>query len=364
MWELFKMTQYDLVNALENLREVYSQRRKRVVALNEAAKAERTAQNNLHSARGKFQEALTQYLALYPEQTPATFSALEPSPALPSVVWLLSDTQRNHLKNESNALDHAIKSFKSALDALSAEPLDVVRLAKAYEALSAIKLPIIELPELLEQYGHVLQEATERLSFSFGGVLRDTFANAGLSIEGRPPSVQIGRFRIDLDFTKRNARLSYGKEVIAERIGLSAEALLKAYQSAHKAIVERESDGAKWLEQLYEAWRTVLFRQNSKATDANLVACYVELALQRQTAAFLRREPKKSLFKDYSRAQFAYDVDLFINQQRLSHKGFRPSLRVAVQAQTGSPERVIWIVSGETADSGSYMSALTFTKED
>ncbi|MDL1921087.1 hypothetical protein FBQ95_00595 [Chloroflexi bacterium CFX3] len=354
------MTQHNLISALEDLRERYTQRRKRVVALNEAAKAERTAQNNLHGARDKFQETLAQYLALYAEDVPTAFGTLEPMPPLPSVTWLLSDAQRNQLKSEINALDSLIKALKSAIDALSTEPLDVVRLAKANEALQATKLPVVELPQLLEQYTQVLQSATDHLSISFGTVLRDAFANEGLVLDGRPPIVQVGRFRVSLDFAKRRASLAYGKEVMVERMGLSAEAILKAYRSAYKALTERSDDGTKWLEQLYDAWRIVRFRQGSDKPDANLVACYIELALQRQATSFLRREPRKTLFKEYSRAQFAYDVDLFINRQRLSHKSLKPSLRVAVQAQTSSPERVMWIVSGETADDGSYMSTLTF----
>ncbi len=358
------MTQPDLINALEDLRERYTQRRKCIMALNEAAKAERAAQNKLHSTRGKLQEALEQYLELYPEEVPAAFSAVEAMPPLPSVAWLLNDAQRGQLKSEINALDSLIKALKNAIDALSAEPRDVVRLAKTYESLQATKLPVVELPQLLEQYAQVLQTATDQLSASFGTVLRDVFANEGLRLDGRPPIVQVGRFRINLDFAKRRASLAYGKEVMVERMGLSTETILKAYRSAHKALTGRGDDGAKWLEQLYEAWRVVHFRQGSSKADANLVACYIELALQRQATSFLRREPRKTLFKEYTRAQFAYDVDLFINRQRLSHKGFKPTLRVAVQAQTSSPERVMWIVTGETADAGTYMSTLTFTKED
>ncbi|MDW8300413.1 MAG: hypothetical protein RML95_13875 [Anaerolineae bacterium] len=354
------MSQYELIDTLERLHETYSERCKRITALLNEVKADYKDQRKAQNRRNRIKDGYVQYRLFYPEDMPPE-EAIAPDP--PPAVWAIQDSERTRMRSNLNTLNRVVKALHFAAEALQTEPLDAVKLAKGQEMLKALRSALPELPDILGRYEVILQATVERLSITFGATLRDAFAAEGLTLEGRPPHMHVGRFRIALDFTKRTANLSYGKEPVGKSVKLSAELILKAYRAAYKEIYEREMNGEEWIKQLYEAWRTTCFRQGSRESDASLVACYVELALQRQSDSFLRREPRKSLFKEYTRAQFAYDADLFITRRGLRYDGWMPILRTASKAQTSSPERAIWIVSGDTPDIGSYFSTLAFRKD-
>lgn len=355
------MSQQELLDHLGQLREKYSEQKRHISALLNEVKEDYGAQRKAHDRRARIKEDYIQYQLFYPEEPPPeNVLALE----LPPVAYPVEETALSRIRSKEKALDELLKALRAASEALRTEPLDVVKLAKAQELLTKVKVELLpELPDILERYERIISAETERLGVTFGTTLYEAFAAEGLTLNGRPPYMHVGRFGIALNFTKRTATLFYGKEPLGKGMRLSAELILKAYRAAHKDIYGREVDGEKWIKQLYEAWRVVRFRQEDKNPEANLVACYIEMALQSQSPLFLRREPRKSLFKEYTRAQFAYDVDRFLRRQKLSCDGWVPSLRLASKAQAGSSERSMWIVQGDTPDSGDYMSVLIFRKE-
>jgi len=356
------MSQQELLDHLEQLRERYSEQKRHISALLKEVKTDYDEQRKAYNRRARIKDGYIQYQLFYPDEAPPPEKVLAPD--LPPLGYPIEETARSHIRGKERALTSLLEALRAASEALRTEPLDVVKLAKAQELLTKVRPELMpELPDILERYERIVAAETERLGSTFGTRLYEAFAAEGLTLNGRPPHMHIGRFRIALDFTRRVASLFYGKEPVGKSVKLSAELILKAYRAAHKDIYGREMDSGKWIKQLYEAWRTVRFRQGDKGSDANLVACYIEMALQSQTDFFLRREPRKSLFKEYTRAQFAYDVDLFIIRKRLSYDGWAPSLRNADKSQASSPERSIWIVDGETPDGGSYVSTLRFTKE-
>lgn len=355
------MSRQELIDLLEQLRERYAERKKHLSALLKEIKTDHEEQRKVLSRRSRVKEGYVQYRLFYPDELPPEEAlAPEPPPPVPPV----DEATRTRMRSNERALANLVEALSVASKALQNEPLDVVKLAKGQELLAKIKPSLLpEQPAILESYSAILKAESERLGSTFGRILHDAFAAEGLKLEGKPPDMHIGRFRIKLDFLKRSARLFYGKEPVGKSVGLSAELILKEYHAAHREIYEREVDGKDWLKRLYEAWRIVRFRQGDKSSDANLVACYIEMVLRNQPDSFLRREPRKSLFKEYTRAQFAYDVDRFIFRQKLRHDGLTPFLRNASKAQTDSSDRAIWIVDGETPEGGSYMSTLTFRKE-
>jgi hypothetical protein len=351
------MSQQELLATIEQLRERYKQQRKLIADLLKDLKTDQDEQRKRRNRYARIKQDYAQYLTLFPSETPLEES-LAPEP--PPAAWLLPEAERNRLRANHKMLDNLLNALQTASDGLRIEPPDVVKLSKAQETL---KRALPDLPDLLERYDSVLQKATEDLSIYFGTSLVAAFAAEGLTLEGRPPNMHIGRFAIKLNFAKRAAHILYGKEFVG-KADLTPEAILKAYRTAHKDVAERQEDGKQWIKMLYEAWRIVRFRQNSKEPAANLVACYVELTLQQQSSNFLKREPRKSLFKDYTRAQFAYDVDLFILRRRLHYDDHIPYLQPAILAQTDSPETSLWIVSGDQPDSGRYYSLLAFKRGD
>jgi len=358
------MSQQELLATIEQLRERYKQQRKLIADLLKDLKIDQDEQRKRLSRYARVKQDYAQYLTLFPSETPLEES-LSPEP--PPAAWLLPEAERNRLRTDRDKLDRLLNALQVASDGLRIEPPDVVKLSKAKETLDSLKSIFHELPEPLERYDGVLQKATEDLSIYFGTSLFAAFAAEGLTLEGRPPTMHIGRFVIKLDFAKRAAHILYGKEPVGKPVRLSAELILKAYRAAHKDVVERQEDGEQWIQMLYEAWRTARFRQGIRESDqgnrdsrVNLVACYVELAILRQSRNFLKREPRRSLFKEYTRAQFVHDIDLFISRRQLRHDKFKPVLSVALQAQTDAPESRMWIPYGSKPDDGHYVSSLTF----
>ncbi len=148
-----------------------------------------------------------------------------------------------------------------------------------------------------------------------------------------------------------------------KRVPLSVEAAIGAYQREAKAIMGRSEDGARWMEQLYTAWEAVRRKRGSTDLRANIVECYLELVLLRQSRAF-RSAPSRHDFTDYSRAQFAYDFYEFAGRQQITYKGLRAFGPVATKSQTDNVERSIWVVDGDSPHSGNYISDVKFDKDE
>ncbi|MFQ3536505.1 MAG: hypothetical protein SNJ58_11570 [Aggregatilineales bacterium] len=354
------MSHQELRNLLEQLHEKYNERKRRISALRQEIKTDYEEQRKAHNRRNRIKESYIQYRLFSAEDPPEAV----PVSDLPPATYPIAESEHERIRKDERALIKVTKALRFASETLRATPLDVVKLARGQQLLAGLDASVLpELPDILERYERILQAETQRLSSIFGTTLCDSFAAEGLTLEGRPPDMYVGRIRLSLDFTKRTAELLYGKESVFKNIKLSAELILKAYRAAYKSIYERQVDGQAWMKRLYEAWRIVRFQQGNNSPDANLIACYVEMALRDQTDFFLHREPRKKLFKEYTRAQFAYDVDLFVIRQGLHCDGWAPFLRNADKAQARSPERSIWIVKGATPNDGNFVSTLLFRKE-
>ncbi|HRE48533.1 MAG TPA: hypothetical protein PLD47_12480, partial [Aggregatilineales bacterium] len=225
-----------------------------------------------------------------------------------------------------------------------------------------IKITDAALPDVFREIEGELEEGQRALGTMFGAALRDALAEKGLELGGRPPTMTIGRFEISVDFIKRKATLSYGKEVVAKGLPLSVDGLIKAYEREQKAIINRPEDGTTWIRHLYEAWNTVRGRREGADLRANIVECYFEMVLLRQAKTF-RAVPSKHSFVDYTRAQFAYDLDRYLAHQPLAYKGFQAVIHVAIKANTDNAERSVWVVSGNAPHDGRYVGDLVFQKE-
>lgn len=263
---------------------------------------------------------------------------------------------RRVLKN----LAALIAALKESATALRAEPVDVVRLDKALTALQASKEPAVA--EVIPQLQGELDLAQRALGDEFGQKLRTALAALGVSIGGRPPKFEIGRFELDANFAKRAAVLRYGKDSVAPHVSLTVEAAVKAYQAAAKAIQGRKVDGAEWMAQLYDAYQNVRRKREISGPRVNIVDVYIELVILRQGRAFAV-EPSKRTFADYSRAQFIHDFYEFASRQRLAHQGHVVKVHASTKSQTDSPAKSMWIVEGDSPYDGRYISDIEIVKE-
>ena len=346
------MTRESLIAALDNLRTAYYQRRRMTNGLMTGFKAVTGGLNKTSRALEAYND---QESTLSPEvlaQTREAFRTLQIKEAT-------IDPILPELRRESKAFAGVETALKDALAALGGTTVDVVRMDHALNALQAVTIEDAALAELLPQLQQELWQAQQQLGTIFGEALRAALAEQGITIGGRPPRFEIGRFEINANFAKRTAAISYGKDVTTGRVPLSVDAVVKAYQRDAKAVMERQEDGDRWIAQLYEAWNTVRRKRGTTSERANIVECYVEMTLLRQSRTF-RTEPGKRTFRDYSRAQFAYDFFEFTNRQQRTHEGQRVVAHVATKSHAESAARSFWIVEGETPHDGRYISDIAF----
>ena len=355
-----------LINALESLRETYSQRQRTTNSLLAALKGTTSALN-------KASRTLTEYAAQNPNANGA--GLLEAQQALTQEAPALRlkddviDPLLPDLRREAKTLAALVTALRDALAALRGETVDVVKLGHAYQALQTgaqrARLQDGTLDALMPDLLQELQQAQRTLGETFGQALRHAVAELGIEIGGRPPRFEIGRFDIEADFVNRTAAISYGKNLLSRRVPLSVEAVIKAYQRETKAIMGRNEDGARWIEQFYTAWQSALRRREAAGRPsgerANIVDCYYELVLLRQGRTF-RSAPSKQTFVDYTRAQFAYDFFEFANRERRAYQGLRVFAHTATKSQADSADKSIWIVEGTGPHDGRFVADVVFSR--
>ena len=264
------------------------------------------------------------------------------------------------LRREIKTLAALVAALKDSTNALRTEPVDVVRLDKALTVLQTSQEAAIldVIPELKSE----LDLAQRALGDEFGQKLRAALAEIGVSIGGRPPKFEIGRYELDANFARRAAVLRYGKDVVAPHVSITVEATVKAYQAAIKAIQGRKVDGAEWMAQLHDAYQSVRRKREIGGNRVNIVDVYVELVILRQGRSFAV-EPSKRTFSDYSRAQFIYDFYEFTSRQRLAHQGHIVRVHASTKSQADSPAKSMWIVEGDSPYDGHFYSDMQFEKE-
>jgi hypothetical protein len=343
-----------LLDALDQLRDTYAQRQKLSANVQAALKG-------TNSALGKTNRVLREYVERNPDSNGAARS-LDAFVALRLRDEAI-DPLLPELRREGKQLAALSTALKEAAAALRAEPLDVVRLGRAHTALRASKLQDETLTALMPELERELDEGQRALGDTFGAGLRDALAAQGIAIGGRPPRFEIGRFELAANFVTRSATLSYGKTLVSQRVPLSVQAAVAAYERESKAVTGRNEDGARWIELLHTAWETVRRKRGISEPRVPLVECYYELVLLRQPRTF-RSTPSKHGFVDYTRAQFAYDFFEFTNQRPVLHQGLRAFGLGATKSQTENPERSIWIVEGDGPHVGRYIADVKFDRDE
>ncbi|MEO8392066.1 MAG: hypothetical protein ABI700_03650 [Chloroflexota bacterium] len=339
-----------LISQLDDLREAYIQQQKAAASLQKTLKA-------VTDTQSKAQKSLRDYGA---QNTGVKISGAQSTFGQLRLKEDTIDPLLPDLRRELKTLTGMISALKDASAALHSEPVDIVRLDKAMALLQTVQQHNIL--DLLPELGQELELAQRALGDEFGAKLRDALAGQGISIGGRAPKFEIGRFELEANFAKHFVILRYGKDVVVPRASITVEASVKAYQSAAKAISGRNQDGKAWIAQFYEADQRARRKLGSDGTRINIVDCYVELAFLRQGRAFLI-EPSKRTFSDYSRAQFIYDFYEFANNQRLAHNGQVVRAHSATKSQADNPAKSMWIVEGDTPYDGRYIADVEFEKE-
>ena len=339
-----------LIQQLETLREIYTQQQKTASVLQTAFKSVIDAHNKTRKALSDYSVQNTGSDARQSHETFTNLRLKEDAidPLVPN------------LRREIKTFAALTNALKDAGTALRSEPVDVVKLDKAIATFQTAEQQNIQ--GILSELNEELDIAQRALGDEFGSKLRDALAQQGISIGGRAPKFEIGRFELEANFAKHFMTLRYGKDDVIPRISITVDAALKAYTTAAKEIMGRNQDGKTWMGQFYEAYQIVRRKRNSPDARVNIVECYIELVLLRQGRQFAS-EPSKRTFTDYSRAQFIYDFYEYTNTRRLSTNGLVVKASSATKSQTDSPAKSMWIVEGESPYDGRYIADIEFVKD-
>lgn len=346
------MPNEQLLSDLQELLMAYQDRRRVTDALQSRLKGVNEPLNKLRRA---LMEYALQPTTLDPNQVVSAQQGLEAIRYRETV----SDPLLADLRRESKLLATLIGALRESLVALSADVVDVVKLDRAYQVLTASRLAGNGLEALLPALATALDKSQAELGYQFGAALRDRLAESGIVLGGRPPEFEIGRFEIKADFVKRTAVVYYGKIQVAAGIKLSLDLVMKAYQDAVTHIESRHEDGQRWMDMFYIAWQAVRRKNERGTARVSLVDCYYEIVLLRQSRSF-NTSPSKRSFTDYTRAEFVYDLDRFTRVEPFGHDGQRPKLHVANKSQADSPSRSMWVVDGSHPHDGQYIADVEF----
>ncbi len=339
-----------LIGRLDELRDAYGQQQRATTALQAAFKA-------VTDAHGKAQKALRDSGA---QNTGLGIGGAQQAFAQVRLKEDAIDPLLPELRRTIKGLGTLTGALKDAAAALRTDPVDVVRLDRALAVVQVARQPdVLDLvPDLTEE----LDLAQRGLGDEFGQKLRAALADQGITIGGRAPKFEIGRFELEANFAKRFIVLRYGKDIVVPRAPITVEAALKAYQGAAKLIMGRAQDGQAWMTQFHDAYQIARRRRDARSTRVNIVDCYLDLVLLRQGRAFAG-EPSKRTFVDYLRAQFIYDFYEYADRRRLPAAGHTVRAHSAVKAQTDNPAKSMWIVEGDSPYDGRYIADVEFTKD-
>lgn len=341
-----------LIEGLEEVLETYSQQRRSTDALLRGLKGANNALNKANRALNDYVEQNTNLDEQALSQTQQVFESIQFKDGVYDVLQL-------DLRRESKELSKLVKTLRQAITALQGDIVDLIKLDRAFHDFEDSPLQNAALQALMPELEQEIEKAQGRLGNEFGAALRDSFAEIGIIIGGRPPRFEVGRYEINANFVKRTASISYGKTELIPRVKLSLDTLMKTYQREVKAIEGRNEDGQRWMEQFYTAWQNAQTKNDKKSQRVNIVECYYEMVLLRQKRTF-SSTPSKRSFVDYSRAQFTYDFYEFTHRQRLNYNGLYVAAHTATKSQTDSASRSMWIVEGTGPHDGRYVSDIVF----
>jgi hypothetical protein len=245
--------------------------------------------------------------------------------------------------------------LKTAVRLASEEKPDALPMHKALVKLEAASADVESetLHEAVAAFSAVTQNALDDLAFDFAKDLRESFAQRGITVEGRPPVLTVGDLTFKIEMASRKGQWLYGQEALTKPIPLSLTGILKAYDRMVKRIIDRELD-SNFLTELQQAWQDCLDKRKNRPSGGrvNIIEVYSQVILNRQGNRFWN-QPSRSTFKDYERELFVRDMVLVQEQRDVPFR-----LGVATKSQAEQASRSLWIP--KTAVDGDYYGEITF----
>lgn len=269
---------------------------------------------------------------------------------------------QKRLEPQLKALSAAAGALKQASKVAGEEHPDALAMQKALVKLQQASALLDDdiLQTATTSFEESTQAALSELAFHFARDLKEAFEQRGQSVGGRPPTLVVDPFVLQIDIANRKAQWFYGKEELTRPVALSIPTLVQAYERQRK-LVERKIDVPAFVAELHKAWTDLLAERTQKPAGGrvNLVELYSRVVLNRQSARFWNA-PSRSTFKDYERVFFVADLLQAHSAPTIQTDGKTLHLRlgVATKSQAESASRSIWLP--QSALDGEYYATLAF----
>ena len=238
----------------------------------------------------------------------------------------------------------------------------LVALGKAFSKTPPTLVDDADGGEIIQRLRLAVETRIERAREHLGPDLAAACEVRGLTMrvvkKDGPVEVRIPPLAVVIDRDKGKAVIQFAREKILET-SAEADAILDGHQSALRQI-----DGAfsapKFHDACRRAWRGARAAGEAVGDRVEIVDFLPYLAIEMQKPAF-KKNPTSKGFRDYTRAQFAWDVLRLRRERMLVHSERRLNLGVATGTSASKKARVIFFEDEDGA--GEYKLTIFFTRE-
>lgn len=273
-------------------------------------------------------------------------------------------TAQAELEPQLKKLATIVGVLKAAGKLATVEKPEALTMYKVLDKLqqAAALLSNENLSQAVTAFADETAKALEALTFEFASDLRSTFEKRGESLTGRPPTLVVGVFVLQMDVPGRKAQWFYGKEALTHPIPLSVSGLINSYEQQRKLITGRSINPADFLAELYKACSELMTERNRRRL--NIIEVYAKVTLNRQNNRFWQA-PSKATMTDYPRALFVRDMVLLRESGQTvfpagDNNQYQLRLSIATKSQADTPLRSLWLPNGPL--DGDYYAEILFEK--
>jgi len=243
------------------------------------------------------------------------------------------------------------KTLKSIESYEKSPPEHVNQIEKAYKDMKKIipTLPAAgEFKQILDEWiidftPHV-NDLKSEFEFKFGNRLSELLTAKGLTLQGRYPNFTVEFCNIEINADQGQAVIYYGNkyETLA-RSGNSPADIFASLLKARDELMSRQYNATDFLQKVYKAYLMTLSELNIPPDeDVPIMRILDKLVWMEQSAKFYE-DPKKEYFKDYTRAQFSYDLYRLIVRD---YQGKQLRMRTATVKFMQNKSERLWVLRG------------------
>ena len=273
-------------------------------------------------------------------------------------------TAQAEFEPQLKKLAAVVAALKAAGKLAAEEKPEALTMHKVLGKLQEVARPLANpnLSQAVTAFATATEKALESLAFEFASDLRTTFEKRGESVTGRPPTLVVGMFVLQMDMPGRKAQWFYGKEAISPPIPLSVSGLVSSYDQQRKLITGRSLNPAGFLAELYKAGNDLMTERTRRRL--NIIEVYAKVVLNRQNNRFWQA-PSKTTMTDYPRPLFVRDMVLLRESGQTVYPAgdndqYQLRLAIATKNQADNPLRSLWLPNGPL--DGDYYAEIFFEK--